>query len=294
MDYIDKVSVIDFAQLALDCYNSSDDNDIRTKEFKKLWYRVDQWPRIDDWKLHDVSGSDADAKTGFYAAFYLNNVTSTGVIAIRGTASLLDGIADINYVLDKLTKQYDEALTFVKMIQTSFIWSGVKNKYVCGHSLGGIVAKMIAPRTGLNTVAFNSPGVVEYLKKRHLPWFKVSNSDAMCSIPTKQTIITYCANGCPIGNLRHDNDVGPYKWLPVLGEARIPDNLDRIDGKNLKKALLDIYVAGADFAPGAVDKGISELPGFDKAAIDTKLTQYHSMRDMYVAIKQSKYKNDRI
>ena len=268
----DKTKVTDFAQLALDCYNDPKDDDVRNNEFNKLWRKVDQWPRTDDYKLTtDVNGSvDYDMYTGFYAAFYVNTATGVGAIAIRGTSNttnLTDYLADADYVFDKAVEQYDEALKFVKLIQNAFQWSALKKKYVCGHSLGGILAKMIAPRTGLDTIAFNSPGVVQYLKHRNLPYTKSNFNDSSSSISRKQTIITYCANGCPIGNLRHDNDVGSYKWVSVKGEERIPDQHDRIYDKV--------------FINAAIDAGIT-------------LTKYHKMGDLYKVLKTSEYKNDRI
>ena len=277
----DKTKVTNFAQLALDCYNDPKDDDVRNNEFNRLWRKVDQWPRKDDYKLTtDVNGSvDYDMYTGFYAAFYVNTATGVGAIAIRGTSmttNFTDYIADGDYVFDKVVDQYDEALKFVKLIQNSFQWSALKKKYVCGHSLGGILAKMIAPRTGLDTIAFNSPGVVQYLKKRKLPYIRAPFSDARCSIPQRQTIITYCANGCPIGNLRHDNDVGPYKWLPVLGEKRIPDQDDRIKNVVGNDALAALFPSE-----------------FVKTAL-SNLLDYHKMGDMYAALKKSNYSNDRI
>ena len=194
--------------------------------------------------------------------------------------------------MDIPIKQYEEALKYVSKIKA--LYPNVKKLYVCGHSLGGIVAKMIAPRTGLNTVAFNSPGVVQFLKAKNLPYFRAPISNAMCAVPMSQTVITYCANGDPIGNLRHDNDVGVYKWLPVLGEKKIPDNEDRIDGKNLVKGLLDMSNGIFDANDAEFDKGLSEIPGYEKAVVEARLLNFHYMKLIYEALKKSDYKNDRV
>ena len=282
----DKTPVTHFAQLALDCYNSPKDDEYR-KQFNRSWVKVDEWPRKTD-PYYDPKQLGADKDTGFYGAFYKNTTTNVGAIAIRGTSSVLDYLVDGEYVFDIPVKQYEEALNFVAKVKA--LYPNVKKLYVCGHSLGGIIAKMIAPRIGLNTIAFNSPGVVQFLKKRNLPWVRAYNSDAMCSIPAKQTIITYCANGCPIGNLRHDNDVGVYKWLPVLGEKRIPDSSDRINFTKLAGSIMELNMDPID--------AIDNIPDFVKHTFINEqgivLLKYHSMVEMYVSLKSGLYQNDRI
>ena len=99
----------------------------------------------------------------------------------------------------------------------------------------------------------------------------------MCSIPTKQKIITYCANGDPIGNSRHDNDVGSDKWLPVKGEARIPDQSDRVKNVFENDALAAIFPSE-----------------FVEDTVKAYLTKYHSMKDKYQTLKNSRYKNGTI
>ena len=274
--YEDKIPIIYFAQMALDCYNDPKDDDVRDNEFNRLWRKVDQWPRADDYKLTtDVNGSvDYDMYTGFYAAFYVNTATGVGIIAIRGTSdttNFTDYWADVNYTFDKAIEQYDEALEFVKMIKNSFQWSALKMKYVCGHSLGGIIAKMIAPRTGLNTIAFNSPGVKQYLKEKK-PQFAIKTFSG-------QRIITYCAKGDTIGNFRSDNDFEPYKFVDVLGGAKIPDKDSRLS--RLPELIIDSF--------------IEEKSENKKHKFRTPMT-YHSMIKLYEALKKkdSIYRNDRI
>ena len=289
----DKVKVIDFAQMAMDCYNSSKDDEFR-KGFNELWRKVDQYPKNSWGMARDIgkpSTADEDQKTGFYSNFYINTSTNVGVMAIRGTDSLVDQIVDVTYVLDKSIEQYDQALSYFGYLQKRF--SNVKKFYVCGHSLGGIVSKMIFPKTKVNTIAFNSPGVVEYLNKMHKPCTKSASSDAMCMPILDPMALTFCANGCPIGNLRHDNDVGPYKWLPVQGEARIPDSVDRIGGTDFTNSVIDIIDGEIHGDKHLIDQGLNEMPEFVKVAFENKL-KYHSMRDMYTSLINSNYKNDRI
>ena len=119
--------------------------------------------------IHTTKFGDCDEKNGFYAAFYKNFTTGIGVLVIRGTDSLHDGLADAEYVMNVATSQYKEAKTFWHIMKDHYLFSDVKKMYLCGHSLGGIVAKMIAPMTGLDTIAFNSRDVKVYLINRHLP-----------------------------------------------------------------------------------------------------------------------------
>lgn len=121
--------------------------------------------------------------------------------------------------MDKVTSQYDEALCFWFSIHNYVKLRKISKLYVTGHSLGGIIAKMISPLTGCDTIAFNSPGVREYLQRRKLPAHKRTAT---------QTIITFCAKADPIGNLRHDNDLGPYRWVDVEGGKQIPESEDRL------------------------------------------------------------------
>jgi hypothetical protein len=316
------------------------------KSWNNNWIKVDTWPRQNDYalrgsyarSLHDKIKflnslkskmnindqefqkeydiellkreeikHDYDDKTGLYAAFYVNKITAVGVVALRGTAapySLTLG-ADTNYVFNSPLKQYEEAKEFVNLIKKT---AGSPKIYVCGHSLGGILAKMIAPVSGLNTIAFNSPGVKEFLSshKSYIDiWHKIvlsvtadlalktMSADIRSTIfdsverilnknegkniqahhlPNKlssgQRVVTYCAKADPIGNLRNDNDFEPYKWLDVLGGEKIPEAHDRLF--DVEFMLDSIY---------RKNEGVI-------------LTRYHGMKDMYKAIQNTDLKND--
>ena len=225
MNYLDRPLVVELAQLALDAYNSPTEDNLRQNEFNQIWAKVDEWPRKDDFTRTVGVGktTDYDQYTGFYASFYENIATGVGVIAIRGTDSTLDDIVDIEYVSNKAFAQYEEAISFFHTVKNHYLFSGIQKIYVCGHSLGGILAKMVAPITGYDTIAFNSPGVREYLDLRHLP----THYSGIKATPYKdafdrQQIITYCARADTIGNLRHDNDLGSYKFVDVKGGQQIP------------------------------------------------------------------------
>ena len=110
MNYIDKPLVSDFAQLALDVYNDFGDNDLRQNEFNKSWIKIDQWPRKNDYVLNHQE-VDYDINTGFYAAFYINQVTGVAVLSIRGTvfSETGDVANDGNFLLNSGLSQFPEA-----------------------------------------------------------------------------------------------------------------------------------------------------------------------------------------
>lgn len=116
-------------------------------------------------------------------------------------------------------------------------------------------------------IAFNSPGVKEYLINRHLP-SHYFGKDRDRNDP--QQIVTYCAKGDPIGNLRHDNDLGPYKFVDVLGGKQIPEKDDRLNNETFLKYTI---------------KNKNEY---------VFLTKFHGMSDMYHALKESEYRHDRV
>ena len=95
----------------------------------------------------------------------------------------------------------------------------------------------------------------------------------------------------PIGNLRHDNDFEPYKFVDVKGEEQIPEQYDRIDGKKIKESLYDIFDGATSFNTDLIDKGISEIPKYEKYLVKNGLG-YHSMNDMYESLKKSEYQYD--
>lgn len=257
--------VTEFAQLSLDVYNDPKNDSLRRDSFSKLWVRIQEWPRKEERTVTIsnpriaprtvLSDHDYDEASGFYAALYKHILTGIGVLAIRGTdASVLpDIVADYDYIMNKVTAQYEQVMRFWFSIRHFTGLRKINKLYVTGHSLGGIIAKMISPITGCDTIAFNSPGVREYLQRRELPTYKRT---------IEQKIITYCARADPIGNLRHDNDLGKYMWVDVKGGEKIPDSEDRL---NSWEFLRDCKVG----------------------------TEYHGMADMFKALKSGEYRNGR-
>jgi len=184
--------------------------------------------RKDSEKLKEISiNSD---KTYFKAALYVHPTYRCSVLVIRGTVTdeWETLLADLGYGFNKnfyIRSMYEQAKKFYSDIAFSNDFVIRENPIVAvtGHSLGGIIAKMIAPITGLSTYTFNSPGVKQYLKEKNLP----------NGLGFSQEIITFYAKGDAIGNFRRDNDFGTHIPLSVKGFS------EEIDYTGINKILKD-------------------------------------------------------
>ena len=198
--------IIDFAQLSLDIYDDPEYADLKSG-YSTNWSRV-------CFKSNPISG--------FFAALYMNKSTNIGVISIRGTSNTPDKIADIKFVVYRgVQEQYAEIKDYINFLKNSVIYKNINIKYCCGHSLGGILAKAIAPVSELDTIAFNSSGVKAFLIQNNLK----------SNVKTDQTIITYTANGDLVGNFRTyedttksykfdvSEDFGKHIYVPVNGDT---------------------------------------------------------------------------
>jgi hypothetical protein len=153
--------------------------------------------------------------TYFKAAFYVNRTYRCSVFVIRGTVPIefMTLIADLGYGRNfgyVINHMYRQAVKFYVETYKPYLKIFRENPIVActGHSLGGILAKMIAPVTGLST--FNSPGVKQYLSENKLPM----------GLHANQEIITFYARGDAIGNFRRDNDFGSHIPLSVKGFSK--------------------------------------------------------------------------
>lgn len=91
------------------------------------------------------------AADGFQAAAF--DCDQYTVIAFRGTAQAMDGIADIKLGAGMNSTYFAAGEEFVNFLPRQ---SGI---VLCGHSLGGAIAQVVANRTGWPMVTFNAPGV---------------------------------------------------------------------------------------------------------------------------------------
>lgn len=201
MDYPIKVPVVEFAQLSLDVYESKQDNDLRASGFNKDWVKIHSWT----------------SPNQFHASFYKNHLTNVGVMAIRGTSTMPEALADgafgVGLFGPKNMIQIKDAFEYFSFLEGNIFWRGTKGKYVCGHSLGGMLAKAIAPITTLNTIAFNSPGMNKFLIDNH---YKVTFDN-----PSTQKQITYSATKDIIGNITNIYDNGTYVLINSFEEKDV-------------------------------------------------------------------------
>lgn len=58
-------------------------------------------------------------------------------------------------------KQFEALKKVYRILKVSIKENPIK--FVCGHSLGGILAKLLSPISKQATCAFNSPGVLDFL-----------------------------------------------------------------------------------------------------------------------------------
>ena len=251
--FLDKVLVTDFAQLALDIYDDPNDNKIKLNEFNSLWVRKRTWTDTD---LDYMNG------TKFKAGLYIHTVTNIGIISVRGTANNITNFEeDGDYAFNKDSKIFHGIRTFFNLLKKNNDWLNLKKQYVCGHSLGGILAKYVINTSKCDTITFNSPGVKEYLKRNNCAAENMSGKE----------VVTYYANGDAIGNFHRDkdHDIGEHNPVNVLDGPIIPNN----------------HI-----------NSIAQLTS-DDAIEDTfekhKPMYYHGMIKMYEALKNSEYKDSR-
>jgi hypothetical protein len=81
---------------------------------------------------------------------------------------------------------------------------------------------MLAPVTGVSTYTFNSPGVLQILRKY---------SSSPQKLRPGQEVVTFIANGDAVGNFRWEDDFGKKEariFLSILGsEYSVPCRQDK-------------------------------------------------------------------
>ena len=218
-------SLLDLALLSKKVYGGFKDSDIPEGLVNpsKLWVPIPETSY--NASLLQDTGHE---RNGFYACVYENFATNERVLAIKGTLASLshpsDILSDLNYgITDILNNRFDMA-EYKELNKYMFYLSSIFGgsyyneqnkendyfniKYVCGHSLGGIMAKMIACQLNLDGVAFNSPSVKNVIKQYNI----------LADYKSIRTV--YCKND-PVTNLDCD----------LLGEKYILDAGYSIDDK---------------------------------------------------------------
>jgi pimeloyl-ACP methyl ester carboxylesterase len=95
---------------------------------------------------------------GFQAATFTKGGIT--VIAFRGTAQGMDVGADARLGIGMNTAYFSEGEAYAAAAAAPG-----DNIYVCGHSLGGAIAQVVANRGGYKMVTFNAPGVAVFASR---------------------------------------------------------------------------------------------------------------------------------
>jgi hypothetical protein len=116
-----------------------------------------------DWQ-RDNTIACAPFDHGFFARLYYKPTISHYVLALRGT--LLDQLgtvfADAQFAFGDRPTLYKQAVAFYTDVCQALkegIQKAQANVSTTGHSLGGIMAKLLGVDYDLMTVAFNAPGI---------------------------------------------------------------------------------------------------------------------------------------
>ena len=117
----------------------------------------DALPAVQDWACPGhlaASGS----WNGFQAATFTKEGVT--VIVFRGTSQAMDVGADLRLGTGMNTSYFSDGEKYA----ASAAAPG-DNVYVCGHSLGGAIAQVVANRGGYKMVTFNAPGVAVFASR---------------------------------------------------------------------------------------------------------------------------------
>lgn len=89
--------------------------------------------------------------SGFQAATFRKG--GQIVIAFRGTAQAMDAAADLKLGTGMNSTYFSSGDDYARQ------YRDVPNVFLCGHSLGGAIAQVVANRGGFKFATFNAPGV---------------------------------------------------------------------------------------------------------------------------------------
>ncbi|HEY2783416.1 MAG TPA: hypothetical protein VGJ05_00440 [Fimbriiglobus sp.] len=129
-------TILDLGQLAAAVYN----NGILPHGWKRT-------------KFHSSSGG----LNGFQAATFVRGAVT--VISFRGTEQAMDGVADVKLGSGMNSTYFSDGEAYARPYLNNPI------VYVCGHSLGGAIAQIVANRCGFKMVTFNAPGVAVFASR---------------------------------------------------------------------------------------------------------------------------------
>lgn len=106
----------------------------------------DKVPGAQNGDRHEAAGSGWDA---FQASAY--RMGGKTIVVFRGTSAVGDAITDVALGVGMNSAYYAQGQSFAESQSGDII--------LCGHSLGGAIAQVVANRMRLPMVTFNAPGV---------------------------------------------------------------------------------------------------------------------------------------
>ena len=114
-------------------------------------------PKVDGWHCPNHLQA-ASAWNGFQAATFTKDGVT--VIVFRGSHQAMDFAADARLGVGMNTSHFSDGEAYAAGAAKPD-----ENVYVCGHSLGGAIAQVVANRGGYTMVTFNAPGVAVFASR---------------------------------------------------------------------------------------------------------------------------------
>jgi pimeloyl-ACP methyl ester carboxylesterase len=116
----------------------------------------DEVPAVQGWSCpgHRVASGGLN---GFQAATFTQGGFT--VLVFRGTAQVMDVAADLKLGTGMNSTYFSDGEAYAAAVPPG------DNVYVCGHSLGGAIAQVVANRGGYKMVTFNAPGVAVFASR---------------------------------------------------------------------------------------------------------------------------------
>jgi hypothetical protein len=153
-----------YAYMAADVYGDSSDIGLYDQSIANGFFRVS------DFK--NTLSRSGDLYCELYI-YFVNGEAQTAIISVRGTDTVGNVIQDVKSWFDEVTgialhgnypsKYINKVLSFYHSAQR-YMTAKYSNKLIpiiiCGHSLGGAIAKLMVAQYGVvKAVVFNAPGV---------------------------------------------------------------------------------------------------------------------------------------
>jgi pimeloyl-ACP methyl ester carboxylesterase len=117
----------------------------------------DELPAVQDWVCPNHLQA-ASSWNGFQAATFTKEGVT--VIVFRGTSQAMDVGADLRLGTGMNTSYFSDGEDYAAGAAAPG-----DDVYVCGHSLGGAIAQVVANRGGYKMVTFNAPGVAVFASR---------------------------------------------------------------------------------------------------------------------------------